>query len=176
MRHSSQPFAAPFLCGHIAVLAASSALSPIIPFYLQQSLAELWRAGSNLTCSLLPPSSCSPSALHRVYSTNRLLLPKQKQRRWATQHNAGCVYQLKNEAISACMYKDHIFFFYWHVFIIIGCCATFTSTETTVQYLPNNAVTLIVLWDYTIWHHDTPVVYKPLLETKLSIFPVIQQT
>lgn len=110
MRHSSQPFAAPFLCGHIAVLAASSALSPIIPFYLQQSLAELWRAGSNLTCSLLPPSSCSPSALHRVYSTNRLLLPKQKQRRWATQHNAGCVYQLKNEAISACMYKDHIFF------------------------------------------------------------------
>lgn len=110
MRHSSQPFAAPFLCGHIAVLAASSALSPIIPFYLQQSLAELWRAGSNLTCSLLPPSSCSPSALHRVYSTNRLLLPKQKQRRWATQHNAGCVYQLKNEAISACMYKDHMFF------------------------------------------------------------------
>lgn len=110
MRHSSQPFPAPFLCGHIAVLAASSALSPIIPFYLQQSLAELWRAGSNLTCSLLPPSSCSPSALHRVYSTNRLLLPKQKQRRWATQHNAGCVYQLKNEAISACMYKDHIFF------------------------------------------------------------------
>lgn len=111
MRHSSQPFAAPFLCGHIAVLAASSALSPIIPFYLQQSLAELWRAGSNLTCSLLPPSSCSPSALHRVYSTNRLLLPKQKQRRWATQHNAGCVYQLKNEAISACMYKDLFFFF-----------------------------------------------------------------
>lgn len=110
MRHSSQPFAAPFLCGHIAVLAASSALSPIIPFYLQQSLAELWRAGSNLTCSLLPPSSCLPSALHRVYSTNRLLLPKQKQRRWATQHNAGCVYQLKNEAISACMYKDHMFF------------------------------------------------------------------
>lgn len=112
MRHSSQPFAAPFLCGHIAVLAASSALSPIIPFYLQQSLAELWRAGSNLTCSLLPPSSCSPSALHRVYSTNRLLLPKQKQRRWATQHNAGCVYQLKNEAISACMYKDLFFFFF----------------------------------------------------------------
>lgn len=144
MRHSSQPFAAPFLCGRIVVLAASSALSPIIPFYLQQSLAELRRAGSNLTYTLLPPSSCSPSALHRVYSTNKVLLPKQKQRRWATQHNAGCVYQLRNEAISACMYLRPYFFlltcFYYHWLLCY-----FHFTETTVQYLPNNAVTLIVL-------------------------------